>query len=133
LTDGTNNAGQVAPATAAEIAKSKGITVYTIGVGTHGNIQITDPYGFSTTTLETKIDEESLRQIADITGGKFYRAKDEKMLKHVFEEIDKLEKSELDVENFTRTDEDFMPWILAALAAYGLSMLLRYTILRRIP
>lgn len=133
LTDGTNNAGQVAPATAAEIAKSKGIKVYTIGVGTNGNIQITDPYGFSTTTLETKIDEESLRQIADITGGKFYRAKDEKMLKHVFQEIDKLEKSELDVENFTRTDENFIPWVLAALVAYGLSMLIRYTLLRRIP
>ena len=133
LTDGTNNAGNVAPATAARIAKQKGIKVYTIGVGTNGTIQITDPYGFSTTTLETKIDEDALRQIADITGGKFFRAKDEKMLESVFKEIDSLEKSQLDVENFTRTDEAFFPWMLAALCCYALSMLLRYTVLRRIP
>lgn len=133
LTDGTNNAGQVPPVTAAQIAKSKGIKVYTIGIGTNGSIQITDPYGFSTTTLETKIDEQSLKQIADITDGKYFRAKDEKMLQKVFDEIDKLEKTQLDVENFTRTDEAFFPWILAALCCYGLSMLLRYTLLRRIP
>ena len=110
LTDGTNNAGEVPPATAAAIAKQKGIKVYTIGVGTNGSIQITDPYGFSTTTLETKIDEASLKNIADVTGGKFFRAKDEKMLQKVFKEIDAHEKSELDVE-----------------------MLLRYTVLRRVP
>ncbi|MDE5663169.1 MAG: VWA domain-containing protein [Muribaculaceae bacterium] len=133
LTDGTNNAGNVAPATAAQIAKQKGIKVYTIGVGTNGSIQITDPYGFSTTTLETKIDEPALRQIADITGGKFFRAKDEKMLQNVFKEIDTLEKTRLDVENYTRTDEAFFPWVLAALCCYALSMLLRYTVLRRVP
>lgn len=133
LTDGTNNAGEVPPVTAARIARQKGIKVYTIGVGTNGSIQITDPYGFSTTTLETKIDEASLKKIADETGGKFFRAKDEKMLQKVFAEIDSLEKTKLDVENFTRTDEAFFPWILAALCCYALSMLLRYTVLRRIP
>lgn len=133
LTDGTNNAGQVPPMTAAQIAAKKGIRVYTIGVGTNGSIRITDPYGFSTTTLETKIDEESLKQIADMTGGKFFRAKDEKVLRKVFEEIDKLEKTKLDVEQYTRTDEAFMPWMLCALICYGLSMLFRYTLLRRIP
>lgn len=133
LTDGTNNAGEVPPITAARIAKQKGIKVYTIGVGTDGSIQITDPYGFSTTTLETKIDENSLKQIAAETGGKFFRAKDEKMLQNVFKEIDSLEKTKLDVENYTRTDEAFFPWVLAALCCYGLSMLLRYTVLRRIP
>ena len=133
LTDGTNNAGNVAPATAAQIAKQKGIKVYTIGVGTNGSIQITDPYGFSTTTLETKIDAPALRQIAAITGGKFFRAKDEKMLQNVFKEIDTLEKTRLDVENYTRTDEAFFPWVLAALCCYALSMLLRYTVLRRVP
>lgn len=133
LTDGTNNAGEVPPATAAAIAKQKGIKVYTIGVGTNGSIQITDPYGFSTTTLETKIDEASLKNIADVTGGKFFRAKDEKMLQKVFKEIDAHEKSKLDVENYTRTDEAFFPWILAALCCCALSMLLRYTVLRRVP
>lgn len=133
LTDGTNNAGEVPPSTAAEIAKQKGIKIYTIGVGTNGVIHITDPYGFSTTTLETKIDEASLKSIADQTGGKFFRAKDEKVLQKVFEEIDKLEKTQLDVENYTRLDEAFMPWVLAALCCYALSMLMRYTILRRLP
>lgn len=133
LTDGTNNAGEVPPSTAAVIAKQNGIKVYTIGVGTNGTIQITDPYGFSTTTLETKIDEQSLKSIAEQTGGKFFRAKDEKMLQNVFREIDSLEKTQLDVENFTRTDEAFFPWVLAAAICYILSMTLRYTVLRRVP
>ncbi len=133
LTDGTNNAGEVPPFTAAQIARQNGIKVYTIGVGTNGTIQITDPYGFSTTTLETKIDEASLKKIASETGGKFFRAKDEKMLQKVFHEIDSLEKTKLDVENFTRTDEVFFPWVLWAFICYALSMLLRYTVLRRIP
>lgn len=133
LTDGTNNAGEVPPATAAEIARQKGIKVYTIGVGTNESIHITDPYGFSTTTLEAKIDEPSLRNIASQTGGKFFRAKDEKMLNDVFREIDSLEKTRLDVNNYTRTDEAFFPWILLAFVSYAVSMLLRYTVLRRVP
>lgn len=133
LTDGTNNAGDVPPSTAAQIAKQKGIKVYTIGVGTNGSIQITDPYGFSTTTMETKIDEQSLKEIASVTGGKFFRATDEKMLRNVFDEIDSLEKTVLDVDRFTTTDENFMPWVLAALCAFCAYLLLRYTVLRRIP
>lgn len=133
LTDGTNNAGDIPPATAAEIAKQKGIRVYTIGVGTNGNIKVTDPYGFSSTTIETKIDEESLKSIADLTNGKYFRAKDEKMLQKVFDEIDALEKSILDVDRYTYTEENFEPWILLSLCAIGLYLLLRYTVLRRIP
>lgn len=133
LTDGTNNAGDVPPATAAQIAKQKGIKVYTIGVGTNGTIRITDPYGFSSTTMETKIDEQSLREIAKATGGKYFRATDEKMLSEVFAEIDSLEKSILDVDRYTVTDENFMPWVLTALCALGAALLLRYTVLRRIP
>lgn len=133
LTDGTNNAGDVPPSTAAQIAKQKGVRVYTIGVGTNGTINIPDPYGFSSTTIETKIDEESLREIADVTHGKYFRAKDEKVLKKVFDEIDKLEKSVLDVDRYTYTEENFEPWILLSLCALGLYLLLRYTLLRRIP
>ncbi|MDE6578719.1 MAG: aerotolerance regulator BatA, partial [Muribaculaceae bacterium] len=110
-----------------------GIKVYTIGVGTNGSIQITDPYGFSTTTMETKIDEQSLKEIASVTGGKFFRATDEKMLRNVFDEIDSLEKTVLDVDRFTLTDENFMPWVILALCAFGAYLLMRYTILRRIP
>lgn len=133
LTDGTNNAGDVAPSTAARIAKQKGIKIYTIGVGTNGSIQITDPYGFSTTTMETKIDEQALKSIADLTKGKYFRATDSKMLADIFSEIDSLEKTSLDVSKFTYTEENFMPWILLALCAIALRLLLRYTVLRRIP
>ena len=133
LTDGTNNSGDVPPETAAEIARGKGIRVYTIGVGTDGSMQITDPYGFSTTTIETKIDEQSLSSIAKTTGGKYFRATDRRMLQNVFDEIDRLEKTVLDVDRYTRTDEAFMPWMLAALACLVLQLALRYTVLRRIP
>lgn len=133
LTDGTNNAGDVPPATAAQIAKQKGIRVYTIGVGTNGTIRVNDPYGFSSTTIETKIDEESLMNIAQETNGKFFRAKNEKVLQEVFDEIDSLEKTILDVDKYTYTEENFEPWIILSLCALGLYLLLRYTILRRIP
>lgn len=133
LTDGTNNSGDVAPATAAQIAKQKGIRIYAIGVGTNGSINITDPYGFSTTTMETKIDESALKNIASTTGGKFFRATDSRMLRQVFEEIDSLEKSRINVNNFTQTEENFMPWILVALCAMAAYLTLRYTLLRRIP
>lgn len=133
LTDGTSNAGDVAPSTAAQIAKEKGIKIYTIGVGTNGSIQITDPYGFSTTTMETKIDEGALKNIAQITNGKFFRATDSRMLREVFAEIDALEKTKLNVNTYTQTEEAFMPWLWLSLVAYGLFLLLRYTVLRRIP
>ncbi len=133
LTDGTNNAGDVAPSTAAQIARQKGIKIYTIGVGTNGTINITDPYGFSTTTMETKIDEAALKSIADSTKGKYFRATDSRMLKNIFNEIDKLEKTTLDVNNFTQTEENFMPWILLSICAISLYLLIRYTVLRRIP
>lgn len=133
LTDGTNNAGDVPPETAAQIAREKGIRVYTVGIGTNGNIEIVDPYGFSTTTMETKIDENSLRNIADQTGGKFFRATNERALKDVFEEIDSLEKSLIDVSSFSRTDEDFMRWVTFALILFMIPVVIRYTVLRRIP
>lgn len=133
LTDGTNNAGDVPPSTAAQIARQKGVKVYTIGVGTNGTIQIRDPYGFSTTNMETKIDEQTLSEIAELTGGKFFRATDEKMLSEVFAEIDRLEKTKLDVDRYTLTDENFMPWIMIAFGAMCLGLLMRYTVLRRIP
>lgn len=133
LTDGTNNAGDVQPSTAAEIARQKGIKIYTIGVGTDGSITVADPYGFSTTTIETKIDEESLKSIAKATDGKYFRATDSRALRNVFDEIDALEKTTLDVDKFTQTEENFMPWLLLSLCSFTLYLLLRYTILRRIP
>ena len=133
LTDGSNNAGDVPPSTAAEIARQKGVKVYTIGVGTNGTIQVQDPYGFSTTTMETKIDEPSLRSIAKMTGGKYFRAADRSALKDVFAEIDSLEKTTLDVNRYTRADEDFMKWALAAVVLYATTLILRLTLLRHLP
>lgn len=132
MTDGTNNSGSVPPTTAAQIAAQKGIRVYTIGIGTNGSAQYVDPYGVAT-TIETTIDTETLKKIASMTGGKFFRATDADMLSEVFTEIERLEKSKLEVNNFTRADENYMPWAWAALALFSVVLLIRYTILRRIP
>lgn len=132
LTDGTNNSGDVPPTTAAQIAAQKGVRVYTIGVGTDGKTQYVDPYGVST-TLETSIDTGTLKKIASMTGGKFFRATDENMLSEVFKEIESLEKTKLEVNHYTRADENFMPWVWAALALLCIELLVRYTLLRRIP
>lgn len=132
LTDGTNNSGQVPPMTAAQIARQKGIRVYTIGIGTNGSIRILDPYGIPT-TIDTRIDEQSLRSIAGTTDGKYFRARDKHVLAQVFEEIDKLEKTKLDVSHFSRTDECFMLFVWFALICFVSEILLRYTLLRRIP
>lgn len=133
ITDGTNNAGDVAPSTAAEIAALKGIKVYTIGVGHDGKSVYVDPYGFSSTTIDTPIDEETLKEIASATDGKYFRATDSHALRDVFGEIDSLEKTGMDTESFQRTEEAFMPWVIAALCCFGLVLLLRYTILTKIP
>lgn len=133
LTDGTNNAGDVAPATAADIAALKGVKVYTIGVGNDGKSVYVDPYGFASTTIDTPIDEESLKEIAQKTGGKYFRATDSGSLSKVFEEIDNLEKTSMDVESFQRTEEAFMPWILAALCCFVAVLVIRYTLLVKIP
>lgn len=133
ITDGTNNAGDVAPSTAAEIAALKGIKVYAIGVGRDGKSVYVDPYGMASTTIDTPIDEQALRDIAAKTGGEYFRATDADALASVFEQIDNLEKTSMDVESYQRTEEAFMPWVLAALCCFGIVLLLRYTLLVKIP
>lgn len=133
ITDGTNNAGDVAPSTATDIAALKGIKVYTIGVGLDGKSVYVDPYGFSTTSIDTPIDEATLKDIATKTGGEYFRATDADALSRVFEKIDSLEKTAMDVESFQRTEEAFMPWILAALCCFSAVLLLRYLVLIKIP
>lgn len=133
LTDGTNNAGDVAPSVAAEIAQQKGIKVYTIGVGTDGTVVVTDPYGFSRTTMETQIDEDVLKEIAEKTGGEYFRAVDSHTLDNVFKEIDSLEKTKMDVQSYQRMEECYFPWVLVALCAMALVLLLRFTVLVRMP
>lgn len=134
LTDGTNNAGAVSPLTAAAIAKQFGIRIYTIGVGTNGEA----PYPFRTAmgiryqNIPVEIDEQVLREIASTAGGEYFRATSNSKLKEVYEEIDKLEKTKLNVREFSTKEEEYQPFALVALIAVILELALRATILRRI-
>lgn len=136
LTDGSHNAGQVTPMDAAEIAASKGIKVYTIGIGRNGTAPYpqVDQFGRSyTINLPVVIDEKTLQEIASKTGGKYFRATNDYKLKDVFEEIDKLETTEISVRKYSHTEEDFLPWMLLALALLGAELLCRNLFLRSIP
>lgn len=136
LTDGSNNTGNVAPQTAAEIARQMGIKVYTIGIGTNGTAPYPQENMFGRieyVNLPVVIDETTLRNIAETTGGKYFRATGNNVLSEIFAEIDRLEKTKMDLRNFTSTEDDYMPWAIAALALFGLILLLRYTVLRTIP
>lgn len=138
LTDGTNNAYNVTPATAAEIAKQYGIKVYTIGIGTNGTAPMPtiDYFGRMTYTQQpVVIDEATLQEIAKTTGGRYFRATDNKVLKEIFDEIDKLEKTVIDVRNFSHTEDSPITfWLIGiALVLAGLEVLARNTIMRSIP
>lgn len=136
LTDGSNNTGVVAPLTAAEIAAELGVKVYTIGVGTNGNAPYPtiDMFGrIEYKMMPVVIDEATLRQIADMTGGKYFRATDNNTLKNIFKEIDQLETTVLDVRNFSSTTDDYEVWAWIALACLSLAIVIRYTALRTIP
>lgn len=136
LTDGSNNTGNVAPRTAAEIARQLGIKVYTIGIGTNGTAPYPQENMFGRieyVNLPVVIDEATLRSIAETTGGKYFRATGNNVLREIFSEIDSLEKTKMDTRNFTATEDYYMPWAIAALALFSLIVLLRYTLLRTIP
>ena len=135
LTDGENNRGEIAPLTAAEIAKTFGIRVYTVGVGTIGTAPypISTPYGIQMQNMEVKIDEEVLQQISAITGGQYFRATNNAALEEIYKEIDALEKSKIEVKEFSRKSEEFMPFAIAGCLALAISLLFRITIFRSIP
>jgi len=136
LTDGSNNTGIIAPLTAAEIAHKLGIKVYTIGIGTNGMAPYPQVNMFGRieyVNMPVVIDESTLKQIASITGGKYFRATGNRVLSQIFDEIDKLEKTEIDVRNFSHTEDYYLPWALAALALVTLELLLRQTWLRTLP
>lgn len=135
LTDGTNNSGTIAPVTAAEIAASFGIRVYTIGVGTMGEAlyPIQTYLGVEYVSMPVEIDEASLKQIASATGGQYFRATDNNSLHQIYEEIDQLEKVKLKVESFTQKEELFPPYLWAALILLFVALLLRSTLFRRMP
>lgn len=135
LTDGTNNAGDIAPVTAADIASTFGIRVYTIGVGTQGMAPypVQTPYGITYQQYPVEIDEETLKNIAQKTGGEYFRATDKNALKDIFEEIDKLEKTKLSVTQYSKREEIFMPWALLSMILLCADVLLKNTILKNIP
>lgn len=134
LTDGVNNRGEIAPATAAGIAQSFGIRVYTIGVGTQGMAPypVQTPYGLQYQDMPVEIDEAILRDISQSTGGKYFRATDNDKLVQVYAEIDKLEKSKIDVRQFSRKEEKFLIPALAAVILLLLEIILRNTIFRNL-
>ncbi len=136
LTDGVNNSGQIAPLTAADIAQSLGIRVYTIGVGTMGTAPypMLDMWGnISFQPMKVEIDEAVLQQIAEKTGGQYFRATDKETLEAIYDEINDLETSKVEVENFTRYEERFAPFALLALGLLLIEFLLKNLYLRRIP
>jgi Ca-activated chloride channel homolog len=136
LTDGENNGGQIPPITAKELAKAVGVRVYTIGVGTDGYASVPTQSaggGVSLQREKVNIDEKLLTQIANETGGKYYRAKDNESLKNIYSDIDKLEKSRIEVTALKRFNEKFFPFALAAAVLLFLEILLRYTVFKKFP
>ena len=135
LTDGTNNMGDISPMTAAEIAKSFGIRVYTIGVGTNGMAPYPVPVagGVQYLNVPVEIDTKTLANIAGKTDGEFYRATNNKKLEEVYQAIDKLEKSKLNVKQYSKRYEAYSLFAWIALASLLLEILLRITVLKKIP
>ncbi len=135
LTDGENNGGLIDPQTAKEIAKAFGIKVYTIGVGTDGYAPqpVNTPMGVVMQQGKVSIDEKLLKEIAAETGGKYFRAKDNEGLASIYEEIDQLEKSKVEISTRTRYTEKFFPFVMAALAFLLVELVLKLTVFRKFP
>jgi Ca-activated chloride channel family protein len=136
LTDGENNGGQIPPLTAKELAKATGVRVYTIGVGTEGFAQTPMQTQSGAVVMQREkvnIDEKLLTQIANETGGKYFRAKDNESLKNIYGEIDKLEKSKIEVTALKRYSEKFFPFAIAAVVWLLLEILLRFTLFKKFP
>ncbi|MDR1102431.1 MAG: VWA domain-containing protein [Tannerella sp.] len=135
LTDGSNNRGEIAPVTAAEIARTFGIRVYTVGAGTKGEA----PYPFQTAfgikyqNIPVDIDEPTLKQIAATTGGQYFRATDNASLRAIYTEIDQMEKTKISVQEFSKKQEEYRDIALLVFALLLLEMILRYTLFKKIP
>jgi Ca-activated chloride channel family protein len=135
LTDGSNNAGEIAPLTAADLAKTFGIRVYTIGVGTQGEAPYPyrDAMGTRTIMMKVEIDEQTLTQIAQTTGGLYFRADNNTALKNIYNEIDRMEKTKMSVQEYSKKYEQYVWFVLLAFACFLLELLLKYTLLKNIP
>lgn len=136
ITDGANNTGDVDPITAAEVAKSKGVRVYTIAVGRQGKMTIPvqlEDGSVQMQTVDSDMDPETLKQIAEMTGGLYYAADNNDKLREIYKDIDRLERVKQKVQSYAKHYEAFAPFGIAALIALLLELLLRLTVLRRIP
>jgi len=135
LTDGVNNAGEVAPLTAADIAASLGIKVYTIGVGNNGyaTMPVNTFAGVQYQKVEVQIDENVLQEIAKLTGGQYFRATNEQKLIEIYQEIDRLEKMEIEVQKIVQVDEKYLIFALIAALLVIFEILIKNTFLRTIP
>lgn len=135
MTDGEDNGGSIDPQTAKEIAKTFGVRVYTIGVGTKGvaPYPYETPMGTQMVNEKVSIDEDLLKQIASETSGQYYRATDNEELQKIYASIDKLEKSKVQSTVFTHQTEKFQPWVLTALILVFFSMGLQLSVFRKFP
>jgi Ca-activated chloride channel homolog len=135
LTDGSNNCGDIAPITAAEIAKTFGVRIYTIGVGTTGiiNIPYPTPLGVQYQQVQSEFDAKSLQDIANLTGGKYYSATDNSKLRMIYQDIDKLEKTKISVQQYSKKEEQFYIFAFLAFILLTIEILLRNTVFRKIP
>jgi Ca-activated chloride channel family protein len=135
LTDGVNNRGSIAPLTAAEIARTFNIRVYTIGVGTQGTAPapVQTPYGVQIRQVPVEIDEQILQQIAQVTDGKYFRATNNQKLIEIYKEIDQMEKSKIDVREYSRKEEEYLAYGLGAVILLLFEIIIRKTVLRNIP
>ena len=135
LTDGSNNRGDIAPITAAEIAETFGIRVYAIGVGTYGQVRIPvqTPMGTQYQLMDSEFDEEPLKEIASMTGGSYFRATDNNKLRSIYQEIDQMEKTKINVKEFSKKNEEYYLFALAALLFMIIELVLRNSVFRKIP
>ncbi len=136
LTDGRNNRGELDPLTAAQIAKTLNVRIYTIGAGKRGEAlyPIDDPFlGKRYVPVKVDIDDETLTKIANITGGQYFRATDKSSLEKIYQEIGELEKTKIEVKEFTRYTELFVNWLAAAVVFLLLEIVLAHTRFRKIP
>lgn len=135
LTDGVNNRGEIDPITAAQIAQSFGIRVYTVGVGTIGEAPypVPTPFGTRYQMVPVEIDEKVLKQVAEMTDGRYFRATDNRKLKAIYQEIDRLEKTRIEVRSYRRYSELFYAFVLAAVALLAVDAALSATWLRKLP
>lgn len=132
LTDGVNNRGNISPMTATEIAKKNKVRIYTVGIGKNGMAMYPLPTG-GTVMMPTEIDEKTMTDIAELTGGKYFRAKKNSELEEIYSEIDKMERIKFNVTQYSKRNELYEPFAVAALIVFLLELLMRLVVLKRLP